>query len=1071
MWIFLDFSQIFNHFYNKYYDRYYNLILMKKIYSKELKEEFKNELFESKIIPSINSIGFQIIKKGIYTNDFIIDFIINNEYYTNEKYSKYKDFSILSFFKVDEMEKKDFFLKFNNKKIYENFKENYSEYLSQFLKIILKVEYFKYFFNILPTNKYDKNTTDLIFKWLEENIYQYENKYFDEFVNGIKTYIDIMLKLKLNSKIIKLFELLKKNIGISYKNLIIYLFQTMDNIYNDEVYTYMIKYLIFPINYTPNNILEDQIYENIINFIETIKQNKTSIKILLLELAIFSIVKEDFFNESKNFDLFETLLNNEYYSLLTNENNKKSNYWKKTLLICNNLAQDLKDLNICYLDFKNTYCLLGELTVVNRIKLIFKCINENKYEALAEQINNEINKAMKIIENNLKMIENVKNYNNLINYGPSKENDKLSDYNKTIITSPLNYINSDQEYKKYENDIKKANETLPLLKSNVFLAIFKSLKSSIDGQKALELSIKKMKNIKNIFIKNEKKIVKELSNNPETIFLINIGYQSEPNLRKEINWLLNYFNIKEYDIEPLINKINIYVKNKSLSAIVSGILNLMNTFKIIQKNNKLIPEDQKFDKELNDYKNLLNIKDIISIDDIEKINKSIEEYFNINSNKKNISDFFILMNEFPDCINFLLNKKSSEINNLFEFLSESDDIIINENDLHQFMKTIKYFENFYQDNNNFETFSKFGKYIIKALLDDFLCGNCLINYIKKFNHIKLLFDRYSKHSEEFIMVIKSILKKSFIYIKQENKKDIYKLDGSFYQVNYDLKKEEIKIINYEKLKYLYERMVISKQNLSQFNSFIHFFKNINKFIDICNELYEKGYQESLTIVIKIENNNIKCFYNNYNECCSMDEILKKLIHLKEKINQTLNDYYNKSEIIRLFYGRQLYLIYDHIKTFIQNKEPKNFKGFDLFKAISNNIFQGIILNKYTINFNDLNEENKYANILEEISNFIESDLKNNSKTIKDIFDSNKILLSKKLVAGSQISKVHSKYWWKNQLEECDEYKIEFRTKESLFDEIKEEINKIHDYEVAEISSHDIIKANDDFLKWIDDNTK
>ena len=27
------------------------------------------------------------------------------------------------------------------------------------------------------------------------------------------------------------------------------------------------------------------------------------------------------------------------------------------------------------------------------------------------------------------------------------------------------------------------------------------------------------------------------------------------------------------------------------------------------------------------------------------------------------------------------------------------------------------------------------------------------------------------------------------------------------------------------------------------------------------------------------------------------------------------------------------------------------------------------------------------------------------------------LLQKKLVAGSQISKVHSKYWWKNQLEE------------------------------------------------------
>ena len=62
-----------------------------------------------------------------------------------------------------------------------------------------------------------------------------------------------------------------------------------------------------------------------------------------------------------------------------------------------------------------------------------------------------------------------------------------------------------------------------------------------------------------------------------------------------------------------------------------------------------------------------------------------------------------------------------------------------------------------------------------------------------------------------------------------------------------------------------------------------------------------------------------------------------------------------------------------------------------------------------------------------------------------------ILLEKKLVAGAQISKVHSKYWWNNELEECDEYKLEFRTKEGLFVEIENEIKKIHDYEVCEIS--------------------
>ena len=81
------------------------------------------------------------------------------------------------------------------------------------------------------------------------------------------------------------------------------------------------------------------------------------------------------------------------------------------------------------------------------------------------------------------------------------------------------------------------------------------------------------------------------------------------------------------------------------------------------------------------------------------------------------------------------------------------------------------------------------------------------------------------------------------------------------------------------------------------------------------------------------------------------------------------------------------------------------------------------------------------------------------------------LLEKRLIAGSQVSKVHSKYWWNNKLEECNEYKLEFRTKESLFTAIKNEINKIHDYETAEISYYEINSVSQDFLDWIEKETK
>lgn len=87
--------------------------------------------------------------------------------------------------------------------------------------------------------------------------------------------------------------------------------------------------------------------------------------------------------------------------------------------------------------------------------------------------------------------------------------------------------------------------------------------------------------------------------------------------------------------------------------------------------------------------------------------------------------------------------------------------------------------------------------------------------------------------------------------------------------------------------------------------------------------------------------------------------------------------------------------------------------------------------------------------------------------------SNKIvntLLEKRLAAGSQVSKVHSKYWWNSKLEECDEFKMEFRTKDSLFEKIEDEIKKIHDYEVAEISCYEINNASKEIIQWIEENT-
>ena len=81
------------------------------------------------------------------------------------------------------------------------------------------------------------------------------------------------------------------------------------------------------------------------------------------------------------------------------------------------------------------------------------------------------------------------------------------------------------------------------------------------------------------------------------------------------------------------------------------------------------------------------------------------------------------------------------------------------------------------------------------------------------------------------------------------------------------------------------------------------------------------------------------------------------------------------------------------------------------------------------------------------------------------------LLEKRLIAGSQTTVVHSKWWWNNEIEECDEYKLEFRTKQSLFDKIKDEIKLLHDYETPEISYYEIQNGSEEFLRWIDKEVK
>ncbi len=81
------------------------------------------------------------------------------------------------------------------------------------------------------------------------------------------------------------------------------------------------------------------------------------------------------------------------------------------------------------------------------------------------------------------------------------------------------------------------------------------------------------------------------------------------------------------------------------------------------------------------------------------------------------------------------------------------------------------------------------------------------------------------------------------------------------------------------------------------------------------------------------------------------------------------------------------------------------------------------------------------------------------------------LVKEKLAACVNIvPKIKSIYTWQNKIEKEEEVLILIKTKQSLFNQVKEKIRLLHPYEVPEIISINIQEGTTDYLNWISNNT-
>jgi len=80
------------------------------------------------------------------------------------------------------------------------------------------------------------------------------------------------------------------------------------------------------------------------------------------------------------------------------------------------------------------------------------------------------------------------------------------------------------------------------------------------------------------------------------------------------------------------------------------------------------------------------------------------------------------------------------------------------------------------------------------------------------------------------------------------------------------------------------------------------------------------------------------------------------------------------------------------------------------------------------------------------------------------------LLKKHLVACVQYISIESSYSWQGKIVYSTELQLQLKTKTSCFNKIKDEIEKLHTYEVPEIVMMPLLDANESYLKWINDVT-
>ena len=1026
-----DFSGIIEKYINLYYNQYY---ILKTIYETFKNELNSNERIKDKLNNYIHQSGIALFEQGKLTNDKIIDFILVDEIYKssknetvlifrnqflskkNDAYKTQKDINILKGLNINS--KSDpIVLRMEKDRIFEYFKDMRSEYLKIFCEKITDLKNFGAFYKLLPIKYFNFETTIILRDWIIKHLNTFSDNEKVSFNEEMNIFFSILISKAIET-VTKFIETLIDSLGDYNVELFMY-FLNNNNSLNKDIKLKLISYFIRPCKDENNYELGKM--ENLLYFIQHYEKEDSELITLFLDgIETFAFNKDDFISidKTQRYLLFQELLENKS-KFITKQ---KGEYLNAIKEICAGLIYKLKKADFLSTDMMNVKMTIKEPNLTERIKECLIFLSElNCYNI--KDIDNESKLIYSCLDKKIsKLISNLNNLSKVTHFleeffkndrEKMKEKENIEKLVKKLLESKLeNVITSEEinsKLKSYEKLIKESIDNLNKKdNSYLFKEIYKANKKRIieNPKYLLEETNKNFNSAIELILENPD----EIQDNPFIKYYYEIGYKDDSILDKEINWLINYkkLDINEKDKINFLISLKLLINKQNIISVIRGIIYLNGFY---EKNIEQTFEEEAFFNKLKNY--LKDLSKNISSNQIQIIIDSIRANFpelSFDNSDKNYKIFILpFLNEInnnQEVFYFLKELKADGIKELKEFFLESDEDELFLTDIDEFIKVVRFLDKeIALVKSSFELIRKF----FYGILDKEKFG-FYFNVIKKYNRIKHLIDKFIKKEKGVLTIIRDLMNNSTFFLKLNTTKNIYELNGHYEKKN-PIDKEKVKtiIIKSEELDDYYQRVFIFINIIERdpiVRKFISFHRGITKIKQLSNLLFIfLGYPNQIEIEFKINQNNCICYYNSKEY--QMNQLILDFRNLEEKNWKYLLNIMSQYEEIRLFYGRQYYLINNCIKN----------KNYNEIKNLISCQANGLISKFSSFDRIEVPIYDEYENMINNIIKFIQDQFKYNGIKIQNIFDKNKIL--------SDINDVKSKnnykgiYFYGSSIEEYD----------------------------------------------------